>query len=83
MRACTDSDSYAIYFSHMQIAEEMDLVLSKKNVCKMAARDWAVKWTPAILQLSKTLKGKQADLYKLNQQQCEGMCMCATHVHVY
>jgi hypothetical protein len=67
----------------MQIAEEMDLVLSKKNVCKMAARDWAVKWTPAILQLSKTLKGKQADLYKLNQQQCEGMCMCATHVHVY
>ena len=69
---------------HLQIIEEMDLILSKKNVCKTAARDWAVKWTPAILRLSKTLRGKQAEVFKRNTENCEGdYVMLGEHLTKY
>lgn len=55
-----------------QIKEELDLILLKKGLCKKAATDWSVKWTPAILRLSKTLRGKQLQLYKQYEKSCEG-----------
>ena len=51
----------------------MDLILSRKDVSQSAAVEWQRKWTPAILQYSDTLVGKQAVLFKQNQKPCQGV----------
>ena len=58
--------------SFIQLEQEIDLILAKKDVAKTAAKDWQTKWTPAILQHSATLTGKQGAMYKQNQKACQG-----------
>jgi hypothetical protein len=38
----------------IQIQQEIDLVLSKKDTFKLALADWQTKWIPAILQCGET-----------------------------
>ena len=52
----------------LQLEQEMELVLEKRNVAKSAAKEWQLKWTPAITEYSETLKGKQGTMFKQNQQ---------------
>lgn len=56
----------------MQLEQEIDLILAKKDVAKTSAKDWQTKWTPAILQHSATLVGKQGAIFKHNQKACQG-----------
>ena len=56
----------------MQQEQEIDLIPAKKDVAKTATEDWQTKWTPAILQHSATLTGRQGAMYKQNQKACQG-----------
>ena len=57
----------------LQIEQEIDLVLGKKDVMKVCSGDWIRKWTPAILHHSDTLTGKAGVVYKHNQMSIQGM----------
>ena len=57
-----------MYIQTLQIEQEMELVLEKRNVAKSATREWQLNWTPAIIDYSETLKGKQGTMFKQNQQ---------------
>ena len=54
----------------------MDLILAKKDVALSATTEWKSKWTPALLQLSETLTGKQGALLKQSQRICHGTYSC-------
>ena len=66
----------------LQIEQEIDLMLGQKDV-KAAGREWDTKWGPAIIELSKTMTGKQAVVYKENQMTCQGINLLVLHGRVH
>ena len=64
------------YFSlcySLQVDQEIDLVLGKKDVITTATSDWEMKWTPAVLEHSDNLTGKLGAIFKQNQMACQGI----------
>ena len=59
----------------MQLEQEIDLILGRKDIVKTAMHDWTYKWVPAILERAGTLKGKATTLMLETQKKYEGMIM--------
>ena len=57
----------------MQLEQEIDLILGQKEAVKAASHEWDTKWGPAIIELSETMTGKQATIYKQNQMASQGI----------
>ena len=68
-----------IFVTLLQVEQEIDFVLGKKDVVKAGTAAWVTKWVPAILQHSDTLTGKLGTIYKQNQMACHGMCPCVPY----
>lgn len=57
--------------------------MGQKDVVKAAGREWDTNWGPAIIELSKTMTGKQAVVYKENQMTCQGINLLVLHGRVH
>ena len=57
----------------MQLEQEFDLILGRKDVVTTAMHNWTYKWVPAILERAGTLSGKAATLLLGAKKKYEGM----------
>ena len=46
------------YLSYVQLEQEVDCILKKRDVVKSASEDWKGKWAQAIISYALTLKSK-------------------------
>ena len=63
-----------VFVLYVQLEQEFDLILGRKDVVITAMHDWTYKWVPAILERADTLTGKAATLVLGAKKKYEGIC---------
>ena len=67
------------YLSIIQLEQEIDLILEKRDVFKSALQDWTSSWVPAIIQYGESAQtGKTAAVVVQAKKDYEGTYLCYT-----
>ena len=63
---------YCCVYLFIQLEQEIDIILEKRDVLKTAQQDLSSTWVPAILQYGASCTGKTAAAIPQAKKDCEG-----------